>query len=265
MIVYRLISFIIRKGFKTTFNKIYCRGKYPLFKFLNISTIKSFYGVKLTANYSDRTHWFCVIGGYGDYLSSFLKTQKKEFIFVDIGANQGVYSLISSKIDKCIAAHAFEPVSETHEKLKKNVGLNKAAKVHAHKCAIGDECSTGEIKKFDNHSGKASLSSLNTGETDYETIEIINYEKFDSLLGDIKDLPLIIKIDTEGYEEVIIKELMKSRYWPQVQNIFFEVDEKWIDIESLSAKLKHHNFLEIFKTNNTDHYDIMVQREALAS
>ena len=54
--------------------------------------IKSKYGVLLSMNYGDRTFEFYVAGSYGYFYWDRLTNIQSEFLFLDIGANQGLYT-----------------------------------------------------------------------------------------------------------------------------------------------------------------------------
>ena len=57
-----------------------------------------------------------VIGGYGDFYWNRLKNFSFEFVYIDIGANQGSWGLVLCA--KKIYCHEFEPSSETFKSLK---------------------------------------------------------------------------------------------------------------------------------------------------
>src|SRR3546814_8757450 len=71
--------------------------------------VTSRYGVKLRANWRDRTFQYCRAATYGRDLSGFLAAQDSPFAFVDIGANQGLYSLLAARNPPCARVIAFEP------------------------------------------------------------------------------------------------------------------------------------------------------------
>ena len=58
---------------------------------------KSAYGVKLHSKWGDATFNLCLSGTYGYFFSDFLNNIEKPYSFLDIGANQGIYSLVASK------------------------------------------------------------------------------------------------------------------------------------------------------------------------
>src|SRR3546814_19160807 len=70
--------------------------------------VTSRYGVKLRANWRDRTFQYCRAATYGRDLSGFLAAQDSPFAFVDIGANQGLYSLLAARNPQCARVIAFE-------------------------------------------------------------------------------------------------------------------------------------------------------------
>ena len=75
--------------------------------------VKSFYGPLMFENWRDVTFRFCIRGSYGTVFSDYLKNYTKPFCFIDIGANQGLYSLIAGNNENCLKVFAFEPVPTT--------------------------------------------------------------------------------------------------------------------------------------------------------
>src|SRR3546814_14634080 len=86
--------------------------------------VTSRYGVKLRANWRDRTFQYCRAATYGRDLSGFLAAQDSPFAFVDIGANQGLYSLLAAGKPQCASVLAFEPVAATFAVLGDNIQPN---------------------------------------------------------------------------------------------------------------------------------------------
>src|SRR5262249_6802707 len=56
--------------------------------------VTSSYGVRMKANWNDRTFQYCYFGTYGRTLANFLRRYERPFVFLDIGSNQGLYSLL---------------------------------------------------------------------------------------------------------------------------------------------------------------------------
>ena len=121
---------------------------------LGMSVINSRYGVPLAMNYGDKTFEFYVAGAYGNYYWDRISKINTEFIYMDIGANQGLYTICAARNPKNLRSYAFEPVPDTFNLLEKNVSLNGLAlKCSLVKKAISDACSLEEIRFTANHSG----------------------------------------------------------------------------------------------------------------
>ena len=78
--------------------KIFFKISYLVFKLFRVNRfVASYYNVKLTPIWDDQTFKFCYRGDYGNFLSDYLNNLNENFVFVDVGANQGLYSIIAGK------------------------------------------------------------------------------------------------------------------------------------------------------------------------
>jgi hypothetical protein len=68
------------------------------------------YGVWMYNNFNDKTFKLSLLG-YRNSLDRIISLIEYPFIFVDIGANQGIFSLVAAKNKNCVALHTFEPNS----------------------------------------------------------------------------------------------------------------------------------------------------------
>src|SRR5688572_9009381 len=68
----------------------------------------SVYGVKLAPNFRDKTFRYCLYGTYGRHISDYLEAIDQPFVFLDIGANQGLFTLIAGRNPNCRHAVALE-------------------------------------------------------------------------------------------------------------------------------------------------------------
>jgi FkbM family methyltransferase len=169
---------------------------------------------------------------------------KEGDIFVDIGANEGIYTAFASKkVGKTGKVIAIEPSPREIESLSLMIKLNKLENVVVVKKAVYDSNGIKELKI-----AKERNSGHNTfGEFVYSDVEI--FEKInvttitlDQILEDYDPkLVKVIKIDVEGAETSIFKaskDLLNLKYRPI---IIYESNEK--------ALLKQNsNSLELFKT-----------------
>lgn len=184
------------------------------------TAVRSAYGVLMVPNWQDTTFRYCIFGTYGRDLADLLLGQVEDFVFVDVGANQGLYSLIAAQNPRCRQIIAFEPVPATHARLAANVALNGGAeRTVLHPLAIADSVGEVTINVAADHTGTASLAGRG-GESGSGgvTIRTINAALVDPLLGG--ELPMFVKIDVEGLEAVVIAELAKTASFSRVEAIF---------------------------------------------
>lgn len=88
------------------------------------------------------------------------------------------------------------------------------------------------------------------------TIETTNHEGFNELI-DLNKKNLIVKIDTEGDELIVIKELLKSNLNSLVNEIIYEIDERWTDPRLVKNILVENGFNSFKKIGfRESHYDI---------
>lgn len=230
-------------------------------KVLKTDSAFSIYKVKLTSNFSDQTFRFCLKGTYGYQYSSFLKNRKQPFIFLDIGANQGLYSLIAASNTQCRKAWAFEPVEKTYGILKKNISLNNlSAKVFPMPYAISDSNKDQSIGLRSNHSGGASLmDSQSSSQT--ETIHCMTALELNDLIDIVDNEQIIVKIDTEGYEPIVVAQLKQSKLWSRITHFYIEIDATRHAENDLVGFLIAEGFSEMLRTSSSmDHFDILLQR-----
>lgn len=236
---------------------------YLIKKYFKSNIIYSRYGIPLTANYGDNTFRMYVIGGYGDFYWNRLKNLSFEFIFLDIGANQGLFTIAAAKNKFNKKVYSFEPVPIVFKKLKKNIVLNNVEE----KCfpinkAISDKNEKLKINFKSNHTGGSSLRKRKNNSNQISQVlevETINYEKLAKYIKNNNE-KLIIKIDVEGYELVVLKQLINSKIWKNVKEIFYEVDERWLDPLKIEMLLKQAGFIDFQKIGNGFHYDVLASR-----
>ena len=240
--------------------------KFIILKFFKKQIVNSYYGVKLNSNYSDATFRFYMTGFYGDEYWKHITDKKQSFIFLDIGANQGLYTLCAAMNKNCIACFSFEPVLRTFSLLQKNVTINDlSSKCHLINKAISNKSGYSNISIKADHSGVASMYSGNnlTRDTNniIEKIEAISSTELDSLISNENKVELIVKIDVEGFEMNVIKELLKTQMANDISEIYFEVNERWVNYNDIEILLKSNGYKFFSKTStNTKHYDVCASK-----
>ena len=241
--------------------------KFIIFKFFKRQVVNSYYGVKLNANYDDATFKFYMIGSYGDDYWKHISDKIQPFIFLDIGANQGLYTLCALMNKNCIACFSFEPVSKTFALLKKNVTVNDlSTKCHLINKAITNKSGFYDISIKANHSGVASMHPTNDlvskNDSNIETIEAISCIELENLIENREKVGLVVKIDVEGSEMNVITELLKTQLAKEINEIYFEVDERWVDYNDIEILLKSNGYKFFSKTSaDTRHYDVYARKQ----
>jgi FkbM family methyltransferase len=251
-------------GIKTRFYMRYSKIKYVFLHLAGKSNVVSFYGVILKKNWLDATFRYYVFGSYGTFFSDHLKNKKEEFAFLDIGANQGLYTLIAAKNLLCSNATAFEPVKSTYSLLLENLKINNVSNT----CTIinkgiGKSCGIVHISVPIQDSGCAS--QINHFKSEWETIEqdieIVNGDFFNELEISKISCNVICKIDVEGKEKDVIKALISSNMINKITEIFYELDERWADPEEIKGLLGGCGFNNFHKIGSDPiHYDVLASR-----
>lgn len=140
-------------------------------------------------------NWYCGLHEVDD-MAFVLHVLRNNDLFVDIGANIGSYSILSSVTGANVVA--VEPIPSTFFNLEQNICLNRLEGI------IGSDCigvsASGGVLRFT--SGRDCVNHvLADGEEATDAIEV-TVTTLDQLLGDRK--PAVIKIDVEGHEKSVL-------------------------------------------------------------
>ena len=230
--------------------------KFFFFKLFNIKVINSAYGLLFYRNYNDTTFKFYVIGKYGYEYWNKIKNIEYPFLFIDIGSNQGLYAIGSSKNKNCVQSYAFEPIKKTFDLLLENIDLNKINNCQAYNLGISNKNGFSKMFYDPKHSGAAHIND-NEG-YEFNNVEIINNQKLNNIID--KSYPIHIKIDVEGHEEIVINEIFKSDFSNNIKELYFEVDERWTNYENIQLILNKNGFYNLKKSNNNTHYDVLASK-----
>ena len=152
--------------------------------------------------------------GFGKFIYAFREYYEPELaylekvlspgkVFIDVGANFGVYTLVASKlVGTSGRVIAFEPTAQSFAILRQNIALNHFANVRAFQFALAQRRGKAWLyhgwDPVGNSLGKDPLCG-NEGEE-------VQTEALDKLLEE-KDIDRVhaIKIDVEGAEELVLR------------------------------------------------------------
>lgn len=145
---------------------------------------------------------------------------KKDELFADIGANIGVYTVLAAK-NAHARVIAIEPIPRTFKHLNNNVFLND----------INDSVTLLPIGVSDKNS---ELYFTNTMDTINHVVHVDDWEK--NKLGVIKvdvkkiddifsgEIPVILKMDIEGYEWPALKGATQALSSPLLKAVIIEIN-----------------------------------------
>lgn len=126
--------------------------------------------------------------------------------FIDAGANVGFLSAVAADIAGPEGSvHSFEPVPEYFSYLQRLKALNPSYPFFLNNLALDE---TSGAKKIHIHRSNIGGSSLLNGFIDPSEVKTeieIHCIRLDSYLGEKGIHPSMIKIDTEGYEWLVLK------------------------------------------------------------
>lgn len=221
--------------------------------------VETVYGVKMWPNWGDKTYAYCHYGTYGSYLADLLGSISEPFCFIDIGANQGLFSLIAGQNPRCESIIALEPVGPTHERLARNLAANGLQdRSKALNFGLSDTAGEFPITLSEAHSGLATLgdhAERFPGEHPKTMVHLETMEGLRKHLPD--DLPIFVKVDVEGHEETVIRELLASPEAQRIIGIFYEHDDRWTNKAAVDALLDTARFEHSRIYGRGRHYDVL--------
>ncbi|MGN6267196.1 MAG: FkbM family methyltransferase [Ginsengibacter sp.] len=137
----------------------------------------------------------------------FLKSNLKPGdIFVDIGSNVGLFSLVASKIVGANGfVHSFEPTPQTFARLQKNIALNGFINIKAKNIGLSDE--KGKLDLQISENGFDAWNTFAKKENKrFQHKVSIEVSTIDDELTEIdKSRISFMKIDVEGWEKFVLK------------------------------------------------------------
>lgn len=210
----------------------------PLHLFDGVVIVSNYKGLKINLHLDDwiQQNIFFV----GDYEKAELQTLNKflksDSVFIDIGANFGLFSLCASKLirddGKIIS---FEPFPQNYQSLVQNVKLNNLTQIVTVNAAIGQE--VGKLTMYydekEQNLGMASARPLDNG-----TVVEVDIFTLDSYL-ELNPVDKIdyIKIDVEGFELAVLNGMKNSleKFKPNLLIEIFdqEINEQHVEIHDL--------------------------------
>lgn len=186
-----------------TVRRKYAKRKYQKAKKLNKSKVRVCYnGIKINLYLDSKLSEILVFKPFEKEEQSFLSFfLKKGGIFVDIGSNIGLYSLIASKIvGEEGKVYSFEPTPEIFNRLKENIKANRIRNIYPYEIALSNKSGTQPfLISRDGYDAWNSFGKPSEGrEFDKILVETTTLDEFIEHSG-IEKIDLV-KLDVEGWE-----------------------------------------------------------------
>ena len=131
---------------------------------------------------------------------AFLSLVRSGMTVLDIGANIGLYSLLSAKrLDGSGVVHAFEPTPFVARRLRDNVRLNRFQNVIVNQIALSDRAGTAEFYVHE-EADCSSLGAVSSNRIEVQTMSLDEYLRRAAI-----ERVDLIKIDVEGAEVKVLR------------------------------------------------------------
>lgn len=173
------------------------------------------HGIRMLANLERGNGLWCSIGGleYEPEMRSVLGLLGEGDVFVDVGANVGVYTLHAARrVGKSGRVVFFEPTSETYARTCENVRLNGFANIKGYQKAVADKEGTVDFMVCEsnnsNYIGSGILSEEARESLEVRTVPVDTVDAMAAREGLGK--VTLIKIDAEGAETLVMNGALQT-------------------------------------------------------
>ena len=178
------------------------------------------------------------------------------FVFLDIGANIGGYSLfVAAHAGPGVKVLAIEPQPDIYGRLVFNLRLNAFASVKAVACAVADK--EGELTLFvdSGNRGESSVKVM-SGNSSAESIKVPAKRLLTLIEEEGYDHVDVAKLDTEGAEDIILETFFAEA--PQTLRpralIMERGNNRWhVDLPALLAQ---NGYRAVCETRNNVIYEL---------
>ncbi len=202
------------------------------------------------------------IEGFREFVSLliWIEMSKTAQCVFDVGANTGVYSLVTKSVNPDAMVYAFEPILRIHKKLKRNSLLNNCD-INCVQKAVSNK--DGKETIYDvstDHAYSASLNSEFLPDEDLIAVQIDTI-KLDSFIVENQITQLnLIKIDVESYEPEVIEgfqsfineyspailvEVLSRESAEKLKILLADTRYQYFNIDDLNRKIRRTGEIEV--------------------
>jgi FkbM family methyltransferase len=175
------------------------------------------------------------LGRYEEHEINFIKrTLMPGDVFVDVGANIGLYSLVASRlVGGSGQVYAFEPYSDSFLQLSHHITVNKIQNVIAEKQAVSSGISGIQLRGSVSNHNSGMVSQFHAHGDLVETVASISLDMYKST--HIPRTIRLIKMDIEGGEGEALKG-MKNILTTDRPILLIELDDRLLEKAGTTSK-----------------------------
>lgn len=215
----------------------------------------SFYGPLMLSRSGDFTNRACYLGYYDDELGKIIHSMPMNGVFLDFGANQGLYTLIAGQHLSDGKVYSFETNAYVFADLVANIKKNGLNNVVPYNFGVASKTSLVGMVVEEGHTGSGRIEQ--SGEP---TALLVDIDAVHQGLQIDRDKTVVCKIDTEGSEFVILSMLSVSGMLDCISTAFVEIDDKNLAQMNCTAAqiydlMAQNGFSARYKHGHSDHYD----------
>jgi FkbM family methyltransferase len=214
----------------------------------------------MSTRLGDSTFWLNM-DQYTDFIAATLDGLQPGDVFIDVGANMGIFALAAAqRVGPTGLVLAFEPSLREFHELVRNVQLNQASNVMPFRLALDEADAIGELFMADEiMSGLNSRAPSDGGKGQKETILAMRFDSlgFEKLIA--AERRVFVKIDTEGCELRALTGMREFLETHNVERIVAELDDVLLgrlggSMEQVSNMLQSLGFVGT-AASRSSHYD----------
>ncbi len=169
---------------------------------------------------------------------AWIKSFKDDAVFLDIGANIGIYSLLCAAIHPKSRVIAIEPSLNNALRLLDNAYLNGFSNITLFLRGISDHAGR-EVFYIPVNEAGASGGQCGQPITNAQKVEVVTIDTLDNFIGPV--CPNHIKIDVDGQEDKIIRGGLQTLLYRPVESVLVEINGN-----------REYIYTELFKAGFTD-------------
>jgi FkbM family methyltransferase len=159
-------------------------------------------------------------------LEYFFKPKRANPFIVDCGSNIGMSILFFKALYPEARIIGFEPDEQTYRLLERNISNNGLTGVQVHRAALGIEDSTTELFVVLGDPGSLYQSTIRRSETAWggelpKEKTVVQQVRLSTFIDEKVDL---LKLDVEGAEHAVLKDLVSSEVISNIDQMIVEYD-----------------------------------------